>query len=112
GKFSKITFEQGLLLINEDPKQQSDFTLTQGKSLSEKFDRPFWIHKYPPGVRDSIFHQEEDNTYSTFDLMLPFGYGELITGGIRAKSGEAILEESSRLDSSSKTHTQRYAKWK
>lgn len=112
GQFSKITFDEAIALANATEGQPRDFTVEENTILSEKFDRPFWIYRYPEGVRDSIFHKNEDNTYSTFDLMLPFGYGELITGGVREKNTESILQQAARLDTSTQINSKWYAHWK
>lgn len=104
-----ITFKEALKLIGKNSDHHGDLTADDDYALSQKFDSPFWIYEYPEGVRDSIYHQNATGTYDTYDLMLPFGYGELTTGGIRPKTGEEIIAQSKRLG---KNYSADYANWK
>ena len=107
--FPKITFSEALHLVGRDPGEGGDLTLDDDHKLSSLFDRPFWIYDYPEGVRDSIYHKNDRGTYDTYDLMLPYGYGELTTGGIRPQSGAEIVEQSENLG---KNYSLSYAAWK
>ncbi|HCR1860696.1 hypothetical protein LQZ39_23375 [Enterobacter cloacae complex sp. RIVM_C039474] len=107
--YKTITFAEGHRLIGNSSDLKRDFTPEEDEKLTKLFDIPFWIYDYPDGVRDSIYHQNEKGSYDTYDLMLPFGYGELTTGGIRPKSGKEILEQSRKLG---KAYSSTYAEWK
>ncbi|HSG27601.1 MAG TPA: asparagine--tRNA ligase, partial [Candidatus Krumholzibacterium sp.] len=54
--------------------------------LTEDFDRPFFVHRFPAAIK--AFYMEpdpEDPTLSlSVDLLAPEGYGEIIGGGQRA----------------------------
>lgn len=113
GEFPKVTFSEALKLIGEDPNRTIDFTTKEDIKLSEYFDRPFWIYDYPKAVRDAVYHENASGNFDTYDLMLPFGYGELSTGGIRPKTGESILLQSlTNLSEDPKTLTYGHANWK
>ncbi|OTA21343.1 asparaginase [Xenorhabdus beddingii] len=107
--YPTITFSEGHRLIGNSPDLRRDFTPEEDEKLTKLFDIPFWIYDYPEGVRDSIYHQNDEGSYDTYDLMLPFGYGELTTGGIRPKTAEEILQQSKRLG---KSYSTAYAEWK
>ncbi|EGC1289947.1 hypothetical protein H8526_004054 [Salmonella enterica] len=107
--YKTITFSEGHKLIGNLANTKRDFTPEEDEKLTNLFDVPFWIYDYPEGVRDSIYHQNEKGSYDTYDLMLPFGYGELTTGGIRPKSAKDILEQSKKLG---KSYSRDYAEWK
>ena len=107
--YKTITFAEGHQLIGNSADLQRDFTPEEDEKLTQLFDIPFWIYDYPEGVRDSIYHQNEKGTYDTYDLMLPFGYGELTTGGIRPKTGKEIEEQSKKLG---KSYSTAYSDWK
>ncbi len=107
--YPTITFSEGHSLIGNSPNLKRDFTPEEDEKLTKLFDTPFWIYDYPEGVRDSIYHQNSKGSYDTYDLMLPFGYGELTTGGIRPKTAEEILTQSKRLG---KSYSNIYAEWK
>lgn len=113
GNYPRITFEQALKIIDADPNRQTDLSFEEDQMLSQKFDRPFWIYNYPKSVRDAVYHENSEGNYDTYDLMLPFGYGEISTGGIRPKTGEAILAQSvSYLGEPEETLTYGHAEWK
>jgi len=107
--YPQITFREALSRIGKDPRVAKDLSAEDDEKLSKQFDTPFWIYDYPEGVRDSIYHKNKTGTYDTYDLMLPFGYGELTTGGIRPKTGQEILEQSQKLG---KSFSIGYAEWK
>lgn len=113
GNFSIITFAEALEKVGADPARCSDLTFEEDQLLSSKFDRPFWIHNYPKGVRDAVYHENEEGNYDTYDLMLPYGYGEISTGGIRPNTAEAILQQSvDNLGEPLETLTHGHAEWK
>lgn len=109
GNFPIITFKEALKMLNKPAGFEGDLSQQDDKDLTNMFDRPFWIYDYPDGVRDSIYHKNSKGTFDTYDLMLPFGYGELTTGGIRPKSGKEIIEQSVKLG---KQYSPLYAEWK
>ncbi|MGV1951408.1 MULTISPECIES: amino acid--tRNA ligase-related protein [Rhizobium/Agrobacterium group] len=113
GAFPRITFAEALRLVGAQKGRQTDLTFDEDQNLSKKFDRPFWIYNYPKGVRDAVYHENAEGNYDTYDLMLPFGYGELATGGIRPKTGDAILAQSvGNLGESKESLTHGHAEWK
>ncbi|MBA3551050.1 hypothetical protein H0W32_02490 [Patescibacteria group bacterium] len=107
--YPKITFTDALLMVDADPNRTQDLSSEEDLLLSKQFDRPFWIYNYPPGVRDSIYQKNTEGKYDTYDLMLPFGYGELATGGVRPESGQEIIRQSQMLGKA--IHAE-YAEWK
>jgi asparaginyl-tRNA synthetase len=50
--------------------------------LSEKSEAPFWITEYPVGSR-GFYYYECDGILNSMDLIMPEGYGEVISGGER-----------------------------
>ena len=107
--YPRITFSEALCKVDKDPTRPVDLTPEDDAKLSQMFDQPFWIYDYPEGVRDSIYHRGDSLFYDTYDLMLPFGYGELTTGGIRCKTGAEIVRQSKALG---KAFSPQYAAWK
>jgi len=113
GNYPRITFAEALKMVNADSDRQTDLSFEEDLMLSQKFDCPFWIYNYPKSVRDAVYHENAEGKYDTYDLMLPFGYGEISTGGIRPKTGEAILAQSvNNLGESQETLTHGHAEWK
>ncbi|MBU7026031.1 MAG: hypothetical protein HXS48_03740 [Theionarchaea archaeon] len=64
------------------------------KVLSEQSDEPFWIVDYPVGSR-GFYYLEDGGILKSMDLILPEGYGEVISGGEREhkyKRVKALLD--------------------
>lgn len=96
GPYPRISFADALALAGRQPQepQNTDLTRDEERILTENFTSPFWIHRYPLGVRDSLYHRGEDGLQETYDLMLPAGHGELATGGLRPRDETEIIEQS------------------
>ncbi|WP_446720299.1 amino acid--tRNA ligase-related protein [Mesorhizobium sp. 113-3-9] len=92
-----------------NPHAKGDLTHAEEHALSMHQGAPFWLTNYPDGVRDSIYRRKADGTFATYDLVLPEGYGELATGGLRPDSPEDILRQARDLGEEPHKH---YAQWK
>jgi len=113
GSFPVITFAEALERVGAASGRSTDLTPKEDALLCHQFQTPFWIHDYPRSVRTTVFHENESGRYESFDLMLPFGYGELATGGVRPKTGEQILTQSLEvIKESPTTLTRGHADWK
>jgi len=113
GKFQVITFAEALERVHADKNRTTDLTPQEDALLCSQFEAPFWIHDYPRPVRTTVFHENAFGRYESFDLMLPFGYGELATGGVRPKTGEQILRQSlDVIKEPAHTLTHGHADWK
>ncbi|MFF3767333.1 amino acid--tRNA ligase-related protein [Streptomyces sp. NPDC001922] len=96
GPYPRVSFADALTLAGRKPDepQNTDLTRDEERILTDHFTSPFWIHRYPLGVRDSLYQRGEDGLQETYDLMLPAGYGELATGGLRPRDEKEITEQS------------------
>jgi asparaginyl-tRNA synthetase len=92
-----------------NPHAAGDLTHAEERSLSEAASAPFWLTEYPDGVRDSLYRRTASGNFATFDLVLPQGYGELSTGGLRPDSSEDIIRQANRFSSAPHSF---YAAWK
>lgn len=52
------------------------------KKLSEESEEPFWIVDYPCGSR-GFYYLEDNGVLKSMDLLMPEGFGEVISGGER-----------------------------
>lgn len=52
------------------------------KILSQESEAPFWVIDYPAGSR-GFYYLECDGILKSMDLIMPEGYGEVISGGER-----------------------------
>ncbi|MBB2487891.1 hypothetical protein H5407_21870 [Mitsuaria sp. WAJ17] len=94
---------------NVNPHAAGDLTHAEEMALSEASNAPFWITHYPDGVRDSLYRRNGDGSFATYDLILPFGEGELATGGLRPDSGADILAQAQKFTAAPHRY---YADWK
>jgi asparaginyl-tRNA synthetase len=71
-----------------------DFGGTDETVLSENFDRPFFIHRFPSAVKAFYMQPDPKDPSLTLsvDLLAPEGYGEIIGGGQRIHDLK-LLEE-------------------
>jgi asparaginyl-tRNA synthetase len=92
-----------------NPHAAADLTYAEEQALSQAAAAPFWLTDYPDGVRDCLYRQRPDGLFATYDLILPMGFGELATGGLRPDSADAILNQARKLGEEPHTH---YVDWK
>ncbi len=115
--YPRLTFAESVARVRRDapagnsvnPHSPDDLTHDEETALAESFETPFWVYDYPEGVRDSLYQRNAAGRYDTYDLMLPFGFGELLTGGLRPESGAEIVRQSEALG---REFHEDYANWK
>jgi len=95
--FKRITYDDAIEIIKKeggDAKWGDDLSWLQEKILTLKHKIPFFVYKYPKGVK-AFYHMPDPKrpevTLSA-DLMAPEGFGELIGGGQRTHDYKQILE--------------------
>ena len=94
--FPRITYEQALEILRQhghDVKWGDDFGGDEETTLSQQFDRPAMIHRYPASIK--AFYMEPDSARPDlalgFDMLASEGYGEIIGGGERISSYDLLL---------------------
>jgi asparaginyl-tRNA synthetase len=114
--YPRVRFDDALARVRgraasapQNPHNANDLTAEEESLLASDAASPFWIHDYPEGVRDSLYRRNARGTYDTYDLMLPFGCGELLTGGLRPESADEVRRQSRALGIA--VHPG-YAEWK
>jgi asparaginyl-tRNA synthetase len=72
-----------------------DFGAPDETALSEGFDRPIMVHRYPAAVK--AFYMKPDPQRPELalgvDVLAPEGYGEIIGGGERATDYDFLVEQ-------------------
>ncbi|MDZ7318254.1 MAG: asparagine--tRNA ligase [candidate division KSB1 bacterium] len=86
--FPRISYDEAVAIITAAGlpfENGNDFGGTDETVISEKFDRPVMVHRYPAAVK--AFYMKSDPQDSTkalcVDVLAPEGYGEIIGGGQR-----------------------------
>ena len=86
--FPRITYDEASKIILEngsDFKYGSDFGAPDETLLSEQFDKPIMIHRWPANIKPFYMKRDEHNHELALgvDMIAPEGYGEIIGGGQR-----------------------------
>jgi asparaginyl-tRNA synthetase len=72
---------------------EDDFGAPQETALSDLYDRPVMVHRYPAAVK--AFYMKRDPAVPAralgVDVLAPEGYGEIIGGGEREDDGDVLL---------------------
>jgi asparaginyl-tRNA synthetase len=95
--FKRITYDEAIEIIKKEGGEVEwgeDLTWLQEKILTLKHKIPFFVYKYPRGVK-AFYHMpdsERPEVTLSADLMAPEGYGELIGGGQRTHDLKQMLE--------------------
>jgi len=86
--FPRITYDEASKIIKEngsDFKYGSDFGAPDETLLSEQFDKPIMIHRWPANIKPFYMKRDEHNQELALgvDMIAPEGFGEIIGGGQR-----------------------------
>ncbi|MCD6379085.1 asparagine--tRNA ligase [bacterium] len=93
--FPKISYTDAAVKLKEkgiDFEFGGDFGGNDETVLSEEFDRPFFVHRFPAAIKAFYMAPDpDDKTLSlSVDLLAPEGYGEIIGGGERVSDLEYL----------------------
>jgi asparaginyl-tRNA synthetase len=71
-----------------------DFGAPHETAISEEFDRPVFVHRFPAAARAFYMRPDPENPLQALgvDLLAPEGYGEIVGGGERL-ADLGVLEE-------------------
>lgn len=88
--FPKISYTEAVELIQKngfaDFKWGDDFGAPHETVISEQFDKPVFVHRYPTEIKAFYMAPDPTNPQVVLgaDLLAPEGYGEIIGGGERS----------------------------
>jgi asparaginyl-tRNA synthetase len=94
--FPRITYDEAAKILADngaDFTYGSDFGGKDETIISEQFDRPVMVHRWPAEIKAFYMKRDADNDNLALgvDMLAPEGYGEIIGGGQR-EDDLAILE--------------------
>jgi asparaginyl-tRNA synthetase len=97
GPFPRLSYTQAAQLLREKglPFQEgTDLGAPDEMAISEEFDRPVLVHRYPSDVKAFYMKRDPENDRYALcvDVLAPEGGGEIIGGGQREDDLE-VLEE-------------------
>ena len=101
--FPRITYDEASKIIKEngsDFKYGSDFGAPDETLLSEQFDKPIMIHRWPANIKPFYMKRDEHNHELALgvDMIAPEGYGEIIGGGQREDDIDILTNSISHHD--------------
>jgi len=94
--FPRITYDEAVQMLKDAGKEVEwgdDFGGDEETVISEKFDRPVLIHRYPAECKAFYMKQDPENAKHALcvDMIAPEGYGEIIGGGQREEDLDVLL---------------------
>ncbi len=95
--FPRIHYDEAIKLLKQkgfDISWGDDFGGDEETALSENFDSPIFIHRFPAESKAFYMRRDpEDERYSlSCDMIAPEGYGEIVGGGEREYDLGKLLE--------------------
>lgn len=94
--FPRISYDQGIELLKEAGSEiqwGGDFGAGDETILSEKFQSPVMVHRYPSSIK--AFYMQPDparpEVALCVDVLAPEGYGEIIGGGQRIHDYDLLI---------------------
>ena len=86
--FPRMTYDEASEILKNngsDFQYGSDFGAPEETLLSEQFDKPIMIHRWPADIKAFYMKRDEHNDKLALgvDMIAPEGYGEIIGGGQR-----------------------------
>ena len=100
--FPRIRYHEAIEILRKaghDAKVGDDFGGDEETVISQGFDRPVMVHRYPIDLKAFYFKRDEKDPSLALnvDVLAPEGYGEIIGGGQRE-------DDLARLESAIETH--------
>ena len=95
--FPRISYEDAAKILTDKGlpfERGSDFGGTDETVLTEGFDRPFFVHRFPTAVKAFYMKRDpgDEQLSLSCDLLAPEGYGEIVGGGEREDRLDLLVE--------------------
>jgi asparaginyl-tRNA synthetase len=95
--FPRLSYDEAVRLLHEKGlpfEYGGDFGGPDETALSEHFDRPVAVHRYPAAVKAFYMKPDPDRPDLALcvDVLAPEGYGEIIGGGQRLDDPDLLLQ--------------------
>ncbi len=96
--FPRITYTEAVEILKSKGKEiqwGEDFGGDEETVISENFDRPVMIHRYPAECKAFYMKQDENDSKLALcvDVIAPEGFGEIIGGGQREDDLDVLLNK-------------------
>ena len=96
--FPRITYDEAVSLLKDNGVEftyGSDFGAPDETILSEQFDKPILIHRWPANIKAFYMKRDLNNPDLALgvDMIAPEGYGEIIGGGQREDDLDILVDK-------------------
>ena len=96
--FPRISYDEAVEIIKKSGlefEDGNDFGGTDETVISDAFDRPVMVHRYPAEVKAFYMKNDPEDPSKALcvDMLAPEGYGEIIGGGQREDDHEVLKEK-------------------
>lgn len=92
----RVSYDEAVAILRNNGvnfEWGNDFGATDETIISEQFDRPIMVHRYPSAIK--AFYMKRDpqnpNVALAVDVLAPEGYGEIIGGSQREDDYDTLL---------------------
>ena len=85
-EFKKISYDEAVEFLNKSKlkiKYGDDLSSEQENYITTKYDCPVFVYNWPIEIKSFYMKQLDSGLCSSFDLLMPYGIGELIGGSMR-----------------------------
>ena len=95
--FPRVSYDEGVEILKKngvDFKWGDDFGGADETIISNEFDRPVMVHRYPSEIKAFYMKRDPENPKVALavDVLAPEGYGEIIGGSQREDDLDLLLE--------------------
>ena len=95
--FPRITYDEAVSLLKDNGSDfvyGSDFGAPDETILSEQYNKPIMIHRWPANIKAFYMKRDSDNPELALgvDMIAPEGYGEIIGGGQREDDLDVLID--------------------
>jgi asparaginyl-tRNA synthetase len=95
--FPRISYDDAVKILHEQGREfewGDDFGAPDETVISEQFDRPVMVHRYPAAVKAFYMKRDPENEKLALavDVLAPEGYGEIIGGSQREDDYDTLVD--------------------
>jgi len=95
--FPRVSYDEAVAILKKKGlpfEWGGDFGAPDETALSEEFDRPICVHRYPSAVKAFYMKPDPDRPEVALgvDVLAPEGYGEIIGGGERLADLDLLVQ--------------------
>jgi len=96
--FPRMSYDEACAKLAElevPVDSEGDFGSPHETMLTQQFDRPIMVHRYPSAIKAFYFKADPENPARALgvDVLAPEGYGEIIGGGQREDDSDELIRK-------------------